>query len=93
MNREAMGVAEGSREERESWHEFLRYLKDRGLERIRLLVSDKNLGLLEALYEYYPDACWQRCAVHFPECAACHASGQNPGSEPDAQGHPCSGRP
>lgn len=36
-----------------------------GLERIRLLVSDKSLGLLEALCEYYPDARWQRCTVQF----------------------------
>lgn len=63
--REVLGVAEGSREDKESWQGFLRYLKDRGLERIRLLVSDKSLGLLEALYEYYPDARWQRCTVHF----------------------------
>lgn len=30
-----------------------------------LLVSDKRLGLLDALYEYYLDARWQRGTVHF----------------------------
>lgn len=63
--REILGVAEGSREEGESWRQFLRYLRERGLERIRLVISDKNLGLLEALGEFYPAARWQRCVVHF----------------------------
>ena len=29
--REILGIAEGSREDKESWTNFLRYLKDRGL--------------------------------------------------------------
>ena len=29
------------------------------------MVSDKCLGLLEAVAEAYPEARWQRCAVHF----------------------------
>lgn len=63
--REILGVAEGSREDSESWRQFLRYLRERGLERIRLVVSDKSLGLLDALGEFYPAAAWQRCVVHF----------------------------
>lgn len=63
--REILGVAEGMREDGESWRQFLRYLRERGLERIRLVVSDKSLGLLEALGEFYPAAAWQRCVVHF----------------------------
>ena len=63
--REILGVAEGSREDGESWRQFFRYLRERGLERIRLVTSDKSLGLLEALGEYYPNAAWQRCVVHF----------------------------
>ena len=63
--REILGVAEGSREDAESWRQFLRYLRERGLEQIDLVVSDKSLGFLEALGEFYPDAKWQRCVVHF----------------------------
>jgi transposase-like protein len=63
--REILGVAEGSREDGESWRQFLRSLRERGLERIELLISDKSLGLLEALGEFYPQARWQRCVVHF----------------------------
>jgi len=63
--REVLGVCEGSKEDAGSWLRFLRHLKARGLECPRLVVSDKCLGLLEALGEIYPDARWQRCVVHF----------------------------
>ena len=32
---------------------------------MRLFVSDKCLGLVESLGEFYPEAMWQRCMVHF----------------------------
>lgn len=63
--REVLGVAEGMREDCESWRNFLRYLKSHGLQNIGLLISDKSLGLLESLGEFYPRAKWQRCVVHF----------------------------
>ena len=63
--RQVLGVAEGAKEDAESWRSFLRQLKERGLSGVKLFVSDKCLGLLEALGEFYPDAAWQRCVVHF----------------------------
>lgn len=63
--REVIGVAEGIKEDKASWRNFLRYLKERGLSGPRLIISDKCLGLVEALGEFYPDAAWQRCTVHF----------------------------
>ena len=63
--REILGVTEGAKEDKESWRNFLRYLKDRGLKGVNLVVSDKCLGLVEALAEFYPDSDWQRCTVHF----------------------------
>jgi putative transposase len=63
--REILGVAEGAKEDKESWHGFLRYLKDRGLSGVRLFISDKSLGLVESLAHFYPEAKWQRCIVHF----------------------------
>jgi len=63
--REILGVAEGTKEDLESWRNFLRYLKERGLKGVRLFISDKCLGLLEALGEFYPEARWQRCMVHW----------------------------
>jgi transposase-like protein len=63
--REVLGVAEGAREDRESWRNFLRYMKQRGLEGVDLIISDKSLGLIDVLGEFYPHARWQRCVVHF----------------------------
>jgi transposase-like protein len=63
--REVLGVMEGAKEDTESWRTFLRHLKGRGLTGVRLVISDKCLGLVEALGEFYPEAAWQRCVVHF----------------------------
>jgi transposase-like protein len=62
--REVLGVMEGAKEDKESWQGFLRYLKGRGLKGVLLFISDKCLGLVESLAEFYPSALWQRCAVH-----------------------------
>ena len=43
----------------------MRYLKERGLSGVRLITSDKCIGLVEALGEFFPEAQWQRCVVHF----------------------------
>jgi transposase-like protein len=40
--REVLGVAEGSREDGESWRQFLCYLRSRGLEDISLVISDRG---------------------------------------------------
>ena len=32
---------------------------------MKLVISDKCLGLLEAVGEFYPEAQWQRCMVHW----------------------------
>jgi putative transposase len=63
--RDILGVAEGCKEDKAGWSGFLAYLKKRGLQSPELIISDKCLGLIEALAEYYPDAQWQRCMVHF----------------------------
>ena len=63
--REILGVCEGGKEDKASWLSFLRHLKQRGLQGPKLVISDKCLGLVEALGECFPDARWQRCVVHF----------------------------
>ena len=63
--REILGVSEGAKEDGPSWTAFLRELKQRGLKGVQLFVSDKCLGLVENLAEFYPEAGWQRCVVHF----------------------------
>ena len=63
--REILGVAEGAKEDKASWTAFLRYLKGRGLSGVKLIISDKCLGLIESIGEFYPEGKWQRCMVHF----------------------------
>lgn len=63
--RQVLGVCEGLKEDTESWRKFLRHLKERGLKGVRLVTSDKCLGLVEVLPEFYPEADWQRCVVHW----------------------------
>jgi len=63
--REMLGIAEGAKEDHESWSGFLRHLIKRGLNGVQLVTSDKCLGLVEAIGEYFPQARWQRCVVHF----------------------------
>ncbi len=63
--REILGVSEGAKEDKAGWLGFLRDLKSRGLQGTELFISDKCLGLIEALGECFPEASWQRCIVHF----------------------------
>jgi len=51
--REVLGIAEGAKEDEQSWMEFLRHLKQRGLQGVELFISDKCLGLIEALGKFY----------------------------------------
>ena len=64
-NREIIGAAEGGKEDKESWMQFLRSLKERGLKGTRLMVGDKCLGLVEAIKEVFSETKYQRCMVHF----------------------------
>ncbi|MFV2041580.1 MAG: IS256 family transposase, partial [Candidatus Hydrothermarchaeales archaeon] len=63
--REVLGAAEGAKEDKKSWSNFIRHLKERGLKGVRMFITDKCLGLVESLGEFYPDALWQRCMVHY----------------------------
>lgn len=63
--REVLAVSEGAKEDKASWTDFLRAIKQRGLKSVELFVSDKCLGLVENLADFHPEARWQRCMVHF----------------------------
>ncbi len=63
--REIPGFAGGPKEDGEGWKGFLKHLKQRGMRGVRLFISDKNLGIVEAIGECYPSAKWQRCMVHY----------------------------
>ncbi len=62
--REVLGVDVGECETEAFWHQFLRSLKSRGLDGVRLCVSDAHQGLKTAIGQVL--GCpWQRCTVHF----------------------------
>src|SRR5207244_5568732 len=44
---------------------FLKHLKERGLKGVRLITSDACIGLAESAAEFFPEAAWQRCVVHW----------------------------
>jgi putative transposase len=63
--REILGIVEGTKEDKAGWSGFLKHLKERGLKGVELVVSDACIGLSESIGDFYPDARWQRCTVHF----------------------------
>lgn len=63
--REVIGAKEGMKEDKASWSEFFQWLKQRGLDGVKLVVGDKCSGMLESVAEIFPAAKYQRCTVHF----------------------------
>jgi putative transposase len=63
--RHILGIVEGAKEDKAAWSAFLAHLKGRGLRGVELIVSDACMGLVESAAEYFPEARWQRCMVHF----------------------------
>jgi Transposase, Mutator family len=45
--------------------ECIKHLKERGLKGVRLIISDACMGLSESAAEFFPEAAWQRCIVHW----------------------------
>jgi putative transposase len=70
--RQVLGVDLANRESNSSWKEFLLALKRRGLRGVELVISDDHQGLKKAIMEIIPEACWQRCYVHFMRNALDH---------------------
>ena len=62
--REVIGLDLGEVESEAFWTEFLRGLRGRGLQGLRLVISDHHEGLKTAIARVL-DAPWQRCTVHF----------------------------
>lgn len=63
--REVLGAMEGQKEDKSGWSAFLSHLKGRGLQKVNLFITDRCLGLVESVAEFFPESKWQRCVVHF----------------------------
>jgi transposase-like protein len=51
-------------DEGSAWPRFVRSLVARGLDGVRLVISDDHAGLVRAIDEQFLGAAWQRCRVH-----------------------------
>src|SRR6266568_2573288 len=63
--REVLGLDVGPSESRAFWLAFLRDLAGRGLNGVKLVISDAQAGLKAAIGAVLQGASWQRCRVHF----------------------------
>ncbi len=63
--REILGFDVITSEDEAGWRAFLRSLAERGLEGVKLVISDDHKGLKAALAAELPGSSWQRCRTHF----------------------------
>jgi putative transposase len=63
--REVLGFDVGDSENEVFWTGFLRSLRARGLDGVKLVISDAHTGLKKAISTVFQGASWQRCRVHF----------------------------
>jgi putative transposase len=63
--REVIGISIADGEMEDCWRTFLAGLVERGLQGVRLVISDAHVGLRKAIRAVLNGASWQRCTVHF----------------------------
>lgn len=63
--RQVLAIELSNRESVNTWKDFLKSLRQRGLHGVEFVVSDDHQGLRKAIAEIIPEAIWQRCYVHF----------------------------
>src|SRR5699024_9790212 len=63
--RKVLGFNVDHEENFESWKDFLKDLKGRGLQSPKLVISDAHEGLKKAIEREFIGTSWQRCTVHF----------------------------
>src|SRR5262249_38254198 len=72
--REILGICEGAKEDKTGWSAFLKHLKERGLKGVQLITSDACIGLAESAAEFFLEAAWQRCVVHWYRNSLSHVA-------------------
>lgn len=71
--RDIIGIDVVDTESKESWTNFLRGLRKRGLKGTKLAISDAHEGVKAAIAAVLQDCSWQRCKVHFYRNILAHA--------------------
>ena len=64
-HREVLGFGVYNNESKETWNDFLRSLKVRGLKGLLMITADAHEGIRDAISNVFPDVPWQRCQFHF----------------------------
>ena len=64
-HREILGFGVYHNESKETWNDFLRSLKKRGLNGVLMITSDAHEGIVDAISKVFPSVPWQRCQFHF----------------------------
>lgn len=68
-HRTVLGVSVSLSEAEVHWRDFFARLQERGLNGVRLLISDDHAGLKAAREARFPGVPWQRCQFHLQQNA------------------------
>lgn len=63
--REILAIEPMLEESEETWSDFFKGLKRRGLRKVILCISDAHAGIQAAVRKEWIGASWQRCKIHF----------------------------
>src|SRR5579872_3899245 len=79
--REILGLSVSLSENEVHWRNFLESLVGRGLNGVKLIVSDAHSGLKAALRAVFPSVPWQRCQFHLQQNAQAYVTKRDRKSE------------
>ena len=74
--RQVLGVSASLSEHEAHWRTFFKSLKDRGLNGVKLIVSDDHEGLGAARRAVFGSVPWQRCQFHLQQNAGAYVPKQ-----------------
>jgi len=75
--RQILGVSVSLSEHEAHWRDFLKSLKDRGLNGVKLVISDDHEGLGAARRAIFGSVPWQRCQFHLQQNAGAYLPKQS----------------
>lgn len=75
--REILAIEPMLEESEETYASVFRNLKDRGVKKVWLVVSDAHAGLKKAAQKAFLKSSWQRCKVHFMRNILAHVPHQS----------------
>ena len=74
--RQVLGVSVSLSEHETHWKTFLRSLKERGMDGVKLVISDDHTGLGAARRAVFGSVPWQRCQFHLQQNAGAYVPKQ-----------------